>query len=54
MKAGDKHEKYEYRIEDKSEYFPPTHPTVAQIKAHNYICVKGEGNPNGEGFWSGR
>jgi hypothetical protein len=43
--------KYEYRIEDKSEYFPPTHPAIAQIKAHNYICVRGEGNPNnGEGF----
>ncbi|MDP3306436.1 MAG: GyrI-like domain-containing protein [Erysipelotrichaceae bacterium] len=42
--------KYEYRIEDKADYFPPTHPTVTQIREHNYICVKGEGNPNGEAF----
>ncbi len=42
--------KYEYRIEDKLEYFPPTHPTITQIITHNYICVKGEGNPNGEAF----
>lgn len=42
--------KYEYRIEDKLEYFPPTHPTIAQIWAHNYICVRGEGNPNNEKF----
>jgi hypothetical protein len=42
--------KYDYKVDDKLEYFPPTHPTITQIKAHNYICVKGEGNPNGEAF----
>ncbi|PKM89148.1 MAG: hypothetical protein CVU85_03160 [Firmicutes bacterium HGW-Firmicutes-10] len=42
--------KYDYKVDDKLEYFPPTHPTITQIKAHNYICVRGEGNPNGEAF----
>jgi hypothetical protein len=42
--------KYEYRIEDKLEYFPPTHPVITQISKHDYICVRGEGNPNGEAF----
>lgn len=42
--------KYDYKVDDKLEYLPPAHPTITQIRAHNYICVKGEGNPNGEAF----
>ena len=42
--------KYDYKVDDKLEYLPPAHPTVVRVKPHNYICVKGEGNPNGEAF----
>lgn len=38
--------KHEYRKHEKELYGPNTEPRLVDVGVLNYICIKGEGNPN--------
>lgn len=42
--------KHEYRKHEKELYGTKVKPTLLDVPKHKFICIKGEGNPNGEGF----
>jgi len=42
--------KHEWRKKEKEVYLPKNKPELAEIPAYKYFTVKGEGNPNSEGF----
>lgn len=42
--------KYEWRKKEKEYYLPKSKPEVVDIKEFKFIQLRGEGNPNSEGF----
>lgn len=42
--------KYEWRKKDKELYLPKAVPTIIELPPMQYLTIRGEGNPNGEGF----
>lgn len=42
--------KHEYRKHEKELYGTKTKPALLDVPQQKYICIKGEGNPNGEDF----
>lgn len=44
--------KYEWRKKDKGWYLPKAIPTITDLPPLQYLTIRGEGNPNGEGFKS--
>lgn len=42
--------KYEWKKEEKEIYLPKTKPTIVEVPASKYFCIKGKGNPNDEDF----
>lgn len=42
--------KYEWRKKEKQYYLPKSKPEVVDIKEFKFIQLRGEGNPNSEGF----
>lgn len=42
--------KHEYRKHEKELYGTKAKPTLLDVPKHKFICIKGEGNPNGADF----
>lgn len=42
--------KYEWKKQEKEIYLPKDTPTLVEIPASKYFCIKGKGNPNDEDF----
>lgn len=42
--------KHEYRKHEKELYGTKAKPAILDVPKQKYICIKGEGNPNGEDF----
>lgn len=42
--------KHEWRKKEKQYYIPKTKPEIVDIEEFKFIQIKGEGNPNSEGF----
>lgn len=42
--------KHEYRKHEKELYGTKAKPAILDVPQQKYICIKGEGNPNGEDF----
>lgn len=43
--------KYEWKKEEKDIYNPKEVPTIIDLGEANYICIKGQGNPNSNDFY---
>lgn len=42
--------KYEWRKKEKEYYMPKEKPQIVEIPSFKYLTIKGQGNPNSEGF----
>jgi hypothetical protein len=42
--------KHEWRKKEKQFYLPKSKPEIVELPKFNFICIKGEGNPNDELF----
>lgn len=42
--------KHEYKKHEKELYGTKAKPALLNVPQQEYICIKGEGNPNGEDF----
>lgn len=42
--------KYEWRKKEKEYYIPKEKPQIVEIPSFKYLTIKGQGNPNSEGF----
>lgn len=42
--------KYQWRKQEKDLYLPKAKPSLIKVPKHNFLMIKGQGNPNGEDF----
>lgn len=42
--------KYVWKKDEKEFYLPKNTPAIVEIPEANYICIRGNGNPNGQDF----